>query len=240
MFEFRSPSADGERGDRMAYEYVKVILYAYPHLAALAEASGVAARNRALLSFRPHRDALEEMECVVQELAVRSRLLRLRAAADAFVAGCSEEERFLLEYRYFRRRKKLCEGRLPLPWSERTYYRRQSALLKRAACSLASQGWTREEYDAAFSGYSPFVRLLRAICDGRESAVTARREACGLAFAPAQNSCCSRGGFLPRSKMTATATAATQASTMTAICTAPGDSPCAAGGVSSTAEVSCR
>ena len=217
----------------MAYEYVKVILYAYPHLAALADAAGVAAENKALLSFRSRRGTLEEMERVTEELAVRSRLLRVRTAADAFVRSCSEEECFLLEYRYFRRRKKLKGyAEFVVPWSERTYFRRQSALLKRAASSFAAQGWTKEAYDEAFSSYSPFCKLLRAIADGRESAVTARRETCGLAFAGRQNSCCSRGGFFPRSKMTATATAATHASTMTTICTAPGAS-LPAGGTSS-------
>ena len=205
----------------MPYEYTKVILYAYPHLRALAEASQTAARNRALLSFRGRLDTLEEAERIADELAVQSRLLRLADAADAFVEGCTKQERFLLEYRYFRRRRVLrAFGDYIVPCSERTYFRRQNALLAKAAVRLAALGWTEEAYMQAFSAYPPFVRLLRAICDGRESAVTARRERCGLAFTGRQNSCCSRGGFLPRSRMTATAMAATQASTMTTICTA--------------------
>ena len=223
----------------MAYEYVKVILYAYPHLASLAEAAGVAAENRALLSFRSRRGALEEMERVTEELVVRLRLLRVKEAADAFLAQCSGEELFLLEYRYFRRKKMLrAYGGHVVPCSERTYFRRQSALLRKAAGEFAALGWTQQAYAEAFAGYAPFAKLLRAICDGRESAVTARRERCGLVFGGVQNSCCSRGGRLPRSKMTATATAATQARTMTTICTVPKEEGAAGG--SASAEVSCR
>ena len=90
----------------MAYEYVKVILYAYPHLAALADAAGVAAENKALLSFRSRRGTLEEMERVTEELAVRSRLLRVRTAADAFVRSCSEEECFFARVPIFSAQEK--------------------------------------------------------------------------------------------------------------------------------------
>ncbi len=230
MFVFRSPHRRTRGEGNLAYDYAKVILYAYPHLHALAEASAVAAENKALLSFRSRRGALEEAERIAEELAVRSRLLRLEKAVEELLAQCSREELFLLEYRYFRRRRRLdAFGGYVVPCSERTYFRRQSALLKKAACCFAACGWTEEAYFAAFAGYSLFARILRAIRDGRESAVAARREQCGLAFSGRQNSCCSRGGFLPRSKMTATATAATQASTMTTICTAFAGVPSAEG-----------
>lgn len=225
----------------MSYEYAKVILYAYPHLHALADAAGTAAENKALLSFRSRLSAFEETARVAQELAVRSRLLRLAETVDGFLSLCSREELFLLEYRYFRRRRALrAFGDYTVPCSERTYFRRQGALLKKAACHLAARGWTEREYFAAFSDYSPFCRLLRAIRDGRESAVSARREKRGLAFSGRQNSCCSRGGFLPRSRMTATATAARQASRMTTICTALGEELSAGGSSSAVPDVADR
>ena len=202
----------------MALEYAKVILYAYPHLRALAEASETAARNRACLSYRSRLGTLEEAERIAEELAVRARLLRLAAAMDDIVRRCTREEKFLLEYRYFQRRNVLREfGVHALPCSERTYFRRQQELLRRTAHRLAARGWTEEAYTAAFAGYAPFVRVLRAIADGRESSVAAKRERRGLTFGCPQNSSRSRGGFLPRARMTATATAAMHASTMTTI-----------------------
>ncbi len=206
----------------MSHEYAKVILYAYPHLRALAEASGAAAENQAYLSYRSRFGALETAERIAEEFAMRSRLLRLADAVDDMLRHCSREECFLLEYRYFRRRKRLAAfGDFVAPCSERTYFRRQEALLRRVAAMLAARGWTQAAYHAAFSVYEPFVRLLRALREGREQAVAAPRGRRGVTFAGRQNSCCSRGARFPRSKMTAMATAATQARTMTAICTPP-------------------
>lgn len=141
-----------------------MILYAYPHLGALAEASQVAAENKARLSFRARMDTLREMELVANELAVRVHLLRLERAVEEFVCTCSREERFLLEYRYFRRKKELVSyGEFAVPWSERTYYRRQSALLKKAAAFFSANGWSEEEFLDVFSDYQPFMRLRRSI-----------------------------------------------------------------------------
>ena len=54
----------------MAFEYAKVILYAYPHLAALAEATGQSAENCALLSFRSAESTLALAERIAETLAV--------------------------------------------------------------------------------------------------------------------------------------------------------------------------
>lgn len=244
---YYSSAAAGEGRIAVGEETTKVILYAYPHLGALAEASCVAAENKARLSFRARLDTIREMELVANELAVRLHLLQLERAVEKFVDACSHEERFLLEYRYFRRRKQLLSYKeYVVPWSERTYYRRQSALLKKAAAFLSANGWSEEEYLAAFSDYQPFLRLERSIRSGRESAVVARREKCGLAFSVQKNcvarqkSFCSRGGCLPRSKITATAIAATHARTMTAICSAVTESSPAAGGSCTSPETSSR
>ena len=165
----------------MEQETTTVILYAYPYLRALAEASGAAAENKARLSFRCRLDTLDEMVRIAEELAVRCALLRLAEAADAFVAACNAEERFLLEYRYFRRGGKGTHA-CAVPCSERTYYRRQNALLKKAAAYFAAHGWRESEYFAAFSAYAPFARLLRTIRSGRESALVTHREKRRLRF----------------------------------------------------------
>lgn len=231
----------------MAEETTKVILYAYPHLGALAEASQVAAENKARLSFRARMDTLREMELVANELAVRVHLLRLERAVEEFVCTCSREERFLLEYRYFRRKKELVSyGEFAVPWSERTYYRRQSALLKKAAAFFSANGWSEEEFLDVFSDYQPFMRLRRSILSGRESAVVARREKRGLVFSVQNPSCvrqksfCSRGGRLPRSRITATAIAATQARTITTICNAFAEPSSVSGGVCPSPDTFCK
>ena len=75
----------------MANEYAKVILYAYPYLSALSDAVGVGAVNKAMLSFRSQEDALQTAETIVEELAVKSRLMRLEDAVNAALSSLSDE-----------------------------------------------------------------------------------------------------------------------------------------------------
>lgn len=161
----------------MAFEYAKAVLYAYPHLAALAEAVGQSAENQAMLSFRSMESTLALAEKIADTLAVKSRLLRLKEAADRAVEACTEEEKFLLEYKYFRRRREL-NGRfagMEVSCSERHYFRRQAALLKKIVSELGKAGWTECAFMAAFHSFSPFMRVLRALGEGCEGKVVAHR-----------------------------------------------------------------
>ena len=89
----------------------------------------------------------------------------------------TEEELFLLEYKYFRRRRVLRErfAACRPDWSERTYYRRQNAVLRKFAAALAAQGWPERAYFSAFSSFPPFSRVYDAISAGREGAVVGKR-----------------------------------------------------------------
>ena len=161
----------------MAFEYAKVILYAYPHMAALAEATGQSAENCALLSFRSAESTLALAERIAETLAVKSRLLALKEAADRAVDACTEEERFLLEYKYFRRRKEL-RGRFSgaeVSCSERNYFRRQAALLRKMVSELGRRGWTERAFLEAFGAFAPFMRAFRALSEGQEGKLVAHR-----------------------------------------------------------------
>ena len=212
----------------MAHEYAKVILYAYPHLSALAEAVGVGAENKALLSFRGTENTLALAERIAEELALKDRLLRLKEAADKALDCCTEEELLLLEYKYFRRRKVLRErfAAVCVSCSERNYFRRQSALLRTIAARLCMRGWTEERFMQAFGAFPPFRRALAALAEGEEKRLVAHRCKREIAFRSDQKSedSCAED-FLPRSTSTATATATAQKMQMTAICTAFTDDP---------------
>lgn len=175
MFAFVRVIGRGE--EEVANEYAKVVLYAYPYLPALIDAVGVGAVNKAMLSFRAQEDALKTAEKIADELAVKSRLMRLECAVGETLAALNEDELYLLEYKYFRRGRVLREryADYSLNCSERTYFRRQCAVLRKFVCGLARHGWSEQEYDAAFGGFSPFVRVLEALKTGREGAVTQKR-----------------------------------------------------------------
>ena len=127
---------------------VKLYLYSYPELAALSEASEVAARNKALLSFRGNC-ALKDAEGVLRDYAHAGALAALKRALDGALAALTGEERALIAYKYF-----FSEQELALSCSERSYYRRQAASPR----SCASSGGTTNAFCANF----PITRRLRA------------------------------------------------------------------------------
>lgn len=181
--------------------YVKVLLYAYPHLRELADASEEGARIKAYLSFR-RTDTLDCAERVAREILAGGILRGVADELDGIVQSLDEQERFLLEYKYFRRRSEL--ARYPeeaFSGSEREYFRRQQALVRRIAYLLFVHGLTAQRYFEEIGSIPPFPRLYRAVEQGRERAVVPKRGQRGISFAQNSASGSATGAFLPRSRM---------------------------------------
>lgn len=89
------------------YDHVRALLYAYPMAEMLARAVRDGAKVRAALSFRNQRDTLSVMESIAADMEYADRLLHWKEQLERAISYCGEEERFLLEYKYFRRGKHL-------------------------------------------------------------------------------------------------------------------------------------
>jgi len=203
------------------YDYVKVLLYAFPKLSALADAAEDGAKVKAALSFRT-QDALACAEQVSRLMADARTLRRLFCNLENMVALLDEEECYLLEYKYFRRKGELA-GRFStaaFPASERQYFRRQGQLLKKVAYLLRLWGMTRECYFAEIHPIAPFPRVYRAVKEGREFSVIRKRSQRGLRF---QNGSSCGEGFLPRSMRTTMTTMPAAVAQRTAICRGDGE-----------------
>ena len=109
----------------MNTDLTKAILYVYPMMKKLAEATRIGARNKAILSYRSKLGTMRDVEAVADELLLANRLDELKEVVDSLLQRLSTEERFLLEYRYFRRKKCLAEFGEELACSERNYFRKQ-------------------------------------------------------------------------------------------------------------------
>ena len=103
----------------MREDYVKAVLYIYPKLAAIAEDYGEHIRNRALGSYR-RGTAEREAEYLAEEILRKGAIENLKEKVDGILKKLSGEERFLLEMRYFGRRKQVSAVGLR-PRSERSY-----------------------------------------------------------------------------------------------------------------------
>lgn len=180
---------------RDKYDYMRVLLYAYPHAEKLSEAVRVGAKVRASLSFKHPMDTLAIMESIAADMAHAECLLRWKEQLERAISYCSEEELFLLEYKYFRRKSRL-SGRT-ITCSERSYFRKQKQLLSRLCCRMQRRGCTEEAFLRDFEGFSPYMTILKALMNGWERKLVQRRS--GRPLFGGQSSSSEGAGFLPRS-----------------------------------------
>ena len=202
----------------MNTDLTKAILYVYPTMKRLAEAARVGARNKALLSYRSRAGAMQDLEAVAEDMLLADRLEELKAEIDALLLKLNEEELLLLEYRYFRRKKMLAQFKTCIECSERSYFRKQERLLKKLASRLLARGIDEQYFQTAFQGCSCLMKVYRAIANGGELKIYARRERRMIEF---HGSSFSGGAlFLPRATNTATTSTATAESVIKTIWTA--------------------
>lgn len=200
--------------------YVKVLLYSYPKLDALSDAVGCGAENKALLSFRGRGDALSIAEKIAEEIVISKKLSLLKGELDRAISNLSDLELFLLEYKYFRRKEYL-KGKFAdfvLDCSERSYFRMQNTLLAKISSKLKVLGYTRERFFSEFGEFAPFMRVYRAVAEGRERVIVFKRRKRSLPLQNSGSSCGAGVGFFPRSTKTAIAASATVATQMIKIC----------------------
>ena len=163
------------------YEYVKVILYAYPKLDEIAEATERSGENRAALSYRAPDDTYTIALSVAEEFFLAERIRALKKLVDEMISGLSREEKFLLEYKYFRRKKQLETGG-NFSCSERSYFRRQDELFLRICVYFAGKGITEQTFCKQYGDFPCFMKLYGALRAGRESALAGKRRKRGVTF----------------------------------------------------------
>ncbi len=142
----------------------------------MCEAVGASAENKALLSYKSRRPTVDAAGEIVREIALKETLSALSALVDEMIESFSEEENYLLEYKYFRR-KSVLGGRFAdfsLGCTERSYFRKQNRLLLKAADIFSKRGWTEEKFLDETDGL--FSRVMSALGSGQEQAVRERRK----------------------------------------------------------------
>lgn len=145
--------------------YVREILYGYPLLKTVGEDYEIHIRNKALLSHGVHVDGLRLAEYLAGEILTMDKLEGLKSVVKGALDKLSDEERILIEGRYFGKRKKLrdflkrrtLEGQAP--WSQRKFTRRQNAAEKKVSVLLFCAGITQEKYLRDFASMDIFVKV---------------------------------------------------------------------------------
>ncbi len=156
--------------------YAKTILYIYPRLERIAADYGDHIRHRAILSYE-NRTAERAAEYLAEEILKKRAIEALKERVDAALKKLNDEERFLLEVRYFGRKKKLrefLEAGTERPGSERSYYRKQERLLKKVISVFSGVGLTEEAFFREYRGFGWMMSACRQIGSGRECAAVRR------------------------------------------------------------------
>ena len=162
-------------------EYQELILFLYPRLGRAAEDIGEVVEAKALASVSGRECAERCAERLLAYLHMRDCFLTVKAAVEEVAAALTEEERYLLEYKYFRRKPNL-EGEFAgtgLRCSLRTYYRKQERLARRVNALFLRAGLTEAWFAANLAGLPFFASALRCL-RARRGALVDKRAARAL------------------------------------------------------------
>lgn len=174
-------------------EYQKIILYLYPKLSRLIGCAEEVVRGRALASASDF--ATERcIEKILGYLRLRDGLLVLRDRAEKAFSFLSDEERFLLEYKYFRRRSKL-EGEFAgrrIAFSERTYFRRQSRLAAKLSGVFTVCGLDEDWFMRTFGEFPSICGALERLRSEGEKMFSDKRAEGGLFCSSGRRVCAER------------------------------------------------
>lgn len=166
-----------EREREQEEAYCKTVLYLYPHLSRMAEATKKSVYTQAVLSYR-YAGGTEELAERLIELRRQSRTLsETEKEVSEIVSGFSKTEQFVLEYRYFRRKDRLRRfGESPLPFSLRTFYRRQHSVLARFCGEMRRRGLDGKWFEENFSSMDWAMTVYKKVLAGKDACLLGKRK----------------------------------------------------------------
>ncbi len=132
-------------------------------------------RNKALLSHSNGKNAFQVAEYLAGEIITMRRLEGLKDTVKKVLDKLSEEERAIIETRYFGKRNKLRdflkkrEGTSKDSLTERTFYRRHTVVGEKVGRMLRLAGLTEEKYLREYAQTEIFQKVRRALEKYRQS-----------------------------------------------------------------------
>ncbi len=161
-------------------DYQAVMLYIYPRLRKLEEDIVQLVEAKARASYAGKESAEACAQKMIDYLYARDRLAALREKLDGMLGSFTREERYMLEYKYFRRRKVL-EGEfadIRCPFAERTYYRRQNRLAAKVNGAFMRRGMSEEWFMRTFSDMPFMMHALQSVRGGGAELADIRARGC--------------------------------------------------------------
>lgn len=156
-------------------DYQKVILYIYPKIDRIVKDIEGIIWSQAC-SYYSYESAESVAENIAEYISLKNSLLTLKDGIKDILERFSFEELYLLEYKYFKRKKRL-EGEFKdfsLDYNERTYFRKQIKILDKVNSELIREGFTLDWFLENFSNAKFIVNAFDNI-KNNESGLTEKR-----------------------------------------------------------------
>ena len=155
---------------------VKAALYCYPMMDRICEGYVQHIKNKATMSHDGRVPTVQLAEYLAKEICEKERAQALKAVLDELLSRLTLEERLLLDLRYFGKMDRVRrmfaakragladDGMRDVPiWSERTYFRKQKALMEKLCRRLTCRGIDKDvflkEY-ADLDGIAPVYQYV--------------------------------------------------------------------------------
>lgn len=151
----------------MNLNYVKTLLYAYPHVTALTEQIDDIVLSKALSSIRDYSPCEEQCEKIIELTEQKKTLIDFKLKMDKVIERLSEYELDCLDYKYFKQKPK--EYYATFDASSRTYFRRQIRIAKKVNSFMEIEGIHDEWFIKKCLKMSFFFELLRRVISAENS-----------------------------------------------------------------------
>ena len=145
----------------MKKEYVKTLLYTYPHIRKTIERIDQIVMKKALNSMTEYDNCLLQCEYVVGLTMQKALLTEMFYYVDKVVSRFTKEERDCLDYKYFKSKPKEYFQNMDL--SSRNYFRKQQYLINEVSKYLGWLGLGDEWFDKLCSGVPIVKKMLYSV-----------------------------------------------------------------------------
>lgn len=143
--------------------YAKSVLYAYPNLEAIALQIDELVEKKALGSMTDFSPALEQYQSIINLTEQKTVLFELEILTEKILKKFTEEENDLLDYKYFRKKKK--EDFANFDTSSRAYFRKQIKVAEKFAEQLERAGFNDKAFEERCLEIEFFKQLYKRVIE---------------------------------------------------------------------------
>ena len=145
----------------MKINYTKAILYAFYNIEAVKEQIDEIVENKALASMTDCSPCDEQCEKILTYMAQKVALIELKNKVKLILRSLTDYELDLLDYKYFKQKPK--EYFANFDTEGRTYFRKQSNVVKKVAALCEMVNISNEWFEKNFLEMNFFKQLLKRV-----------------------------------------------------------------------------